>query len=205
VRRKLIVATIGIILAAVGFLFSTIYIVGMVESELQFPYFLLFPSKLVGISGLFLIIYGFQGYSFFLELAWRNNLIALDVIMRENKRIIYHKAFLEDKGRGDELIFAGGISQVEKFITEFSKSKQDVGVLSLENKFILLAQGEKIITTMMVKKKLEHAEYVLNELNKKIEVFFWDYLKNFEFYDKKPFQLEVVKTMEMLIRSIIKL
>jgi hypothetical protein len=204
VRRKLIIASIGLILLWGGVLFSSWNVLDIVLSSYTYPYFILFPTKVVAIAGLFLIIYGFHGYSFFLELEWRQNLISLDIIEKAKNKRIYHKAFLEDEAV-DEMIFAGGIAGIERFIAEFSESKQELGEVSLEDKLILLAQGEKIITTMIVKKKLQHASYVLNEINKKIEVYFWDYLNYHKFYDVMLKESDIFEPMEILIRSIIQM
>ena len=101
--------------------------------------------------------------------------------------------------------FPIGTRIVNKIVGEITKSKKDMDIINLEDKYILIAKGEKIITVLLVKEKnIQHAHYVLSQVTQKFETFFWDYLEQFESYENILSKTEIFKPMEMLIRGILK-
>jgi hypothetical protein len=155
------------------------------------------------VFGIVLIMFGFNGYTFFLEAQWKENLIWLFIIDKTRLKILYNKNFLPEAMENEE-IFAGGIPGIETIIKQFTQSREGIDVIKLENRLILLSHGEKVITALIVKKNIQNADYILKQITKKFEFFFWDYLKYYESYKSILSQAEIFKPMEMLIRTLLK-
>ncbi len=205
IRQKLFLALLGLILVGVGLAFSTYNLNQQIQSV--FPSnvgFFTLSMKFLIIFSVILIIYGFHGYSFFLETEWKSNLISLYIIDKNRNIELYHKDFLESEINREEM-FAGGIAGLAKIVKDFSKSRKEVDIINLGKNNILLAHGETIIATMLVKKELQHAQYFLKTIILKFEAVFYDYLKNYETYQEALSQKEIFQPMEILIRDIIKL
>jgi hypothetical protein len=204
IRKKLWVGVAGFVLMFVGLFFSSIDMVNNLDMIFSNPYFILFPTKLMTIAGSVLIIYAFHGFSFFLEASWQENLISLYIIDKKRQTSLYQKVFLQDDIKSEE-VFVGGLVGIEKIVGEITKATKDMDIINLEDKYILIAKGEKIITAMLVKEKdIQHAYYVLRQITQKFETFFWDYLEQFESYENILSKTEIFKPMEMLIRGILK-
>ncbi|HUX98950.1 MAG TPA: hypothetical protein VMV49_05315 [Candidatus Deferrimicrobium sp.] len=203
IRRKLIIAFIGFICFLVGMVFSSYNLTIYIESVLAYPYLILFPPKIIAIIGLILIFFGFYGYSFFLESAWKQNLISLYIIDKNRMLSLYHKNFLKNHVKSEE-VFVGGIVGIENLIKEFTDSSQNTDIIKLENNLILLGHGEKIITALIVRKPVQNADYILKEITNKFEIFFWDYLKNYNSYESTITKSEMFKPMEFIIRDLLK-
>ncbi|MHA1279584.1 MAG: hypothetical protein ACTSQI_05225 [Candidatus Helarchaeota archaeon] len=184
--------------------FSSINMVTYLETVIAYPYLILFPTKLLIIIGTVLVLFGFYGYSFFLEADWEKNLISLYIIDRKRQGSLYQKVFLPDEIKNEE-VFAGGLIGIGKLMGEITKSDKEMDIINLENKYVLVLKGEKIITALLVKEKnIQHAYYVLKQITTKFERFFWDYLEQYETYKNILSKTEIFKPMEMLIRGIIK-
>lgn len=203
VRQKLIISVPGFVLLGFGLYITTPEILQFIVVTSIFSFITVLLIKMLTIIGIVLVIYGFNGYSFFLESQWRESLISLQIIDKTRVKVLYHKDFLGNPLESGE-IFAGGISGIERLVKQFTSSHEGIDIIKLENKLILLSHGEKIITALIVKKNIQNARYILKEITKKFEFFFWDYLKYYESYNSILSQSEIFRPMEMIIRSLIK-
>jgi len=203
VRQKLIISLPGFILLGSGLYIMTSGILDLMELTSIFFLTIILLLKLLILVGIFLVMYGFNGYPFILESQWKENLISLQIIDKIRLKILFHKNFLENPIKSEE-IFAGGISGIEKLVKQFTDSHEGIDIIKLENRLILLSHGEKIITAMIVKKNIQNAHSILKEITKKFEFFFWDYLKYYESYNSILSQSEIFRPMELLIRQLIK-
>ena len=144
--------------------------------------------------------------AFFLEAEWKQNLITLYIIDKTHKSELYSKNFVEG-GIVQQGVFAGGMAGLVQIIDEFmtsesgSQMKEEVDIINLENIFLLLTSGKKVITALMVKKNIQHAHYFLKTVTSKFEIFFWDILDSQDYLKEK----EIFKPTEMIIQDIIKL
>ncbi|NVM52272.1 MAG: hypothetical protein HWN66_01125 [Candidatus Helarchaeota archaeon] len=203
IRRKLSISLLGFILFGLIINFSTLRVLGLIETSFLYPAFILFPIKLLTIVGISLIFYGFYGYSFFLESQWKENLLELHIIDKERTKCVYHKYFSEERLEHGEL-FAGGLTGIEKLVKEFTDSQEEIDVITLENKLILLSHGTKIISALIVKKNLQNMRFILKTITSRFEFFFWDYLKFYETYESVLARSEIFKPMEMFIHDLVK-
>ena len=202
VRRKLIIASFGFVLIITGLIFSTYNMNIILQSLIVNPAFVQAPAKGLAIFGSILVIYGYYGYSFFFESDWKNNLISLYIIDKTQTKELYHKDFLEGQIERGEML-AGGIAGLAQVIREFTESKKEVDALNLGANFILLAHGSKIITALLVKKNLQHAQYFLKTVTREFEIYYSDFLRYYEEFKDQLSDEEMFKPMELLIRDII--
>ena len=202
-RRKLFITIPGFLLLGFGLYITTPRILEVIEGTLVNASMVILASKFLTVFGIVLIMFGFNGYTFFLEAQWKENLIWLFIIDKTRLKILYSKNFLPEAMENEE-IFAGGIPGIETIIKQFTQSHEGIDVIKLENRLILLSHGEKVITALIVKKNIQNADYILKQITKKFEFFFWDYLKYYESYKSILSQVEIFKTMEMLIRTLLK-
>lgn len=201
VRKKLYLGLAGFILVWIGLIFSSYGILDYVET-LPYSGFILFPSKMIAILGTILIIYGFNGYSFFQEIEWKSNLIALFIIDKTRMRGLYQKVFQAGEIEKGEIL-VGGIAGITKVIGEFTQSSRDVDFINVGNSVIVIGTGEKIVTAIMVKKDNQQVRFSVKKITTKFESYFWDYLKSLETTELTVGDPELSKPMEMLIRDII--
>ena len=202
IRQKLIITIPGFLLLGFGLYLTTPRILDIIEA-MAFSSQLILSSKFLTILGMVLILDGFSGFSFFLETQWQENMISLCIIDKTRMKSVYYKNFKGETGESNE-IFAGGITGIETVIKQFTSSNEEIDVINLGSKLIILSHGEKIIVALVTKKNLPNARHILKELTRKFEFFFWDYLKYYESYNSILTQSEIFKPMEMLIRNLIK-
>ncbi len=201
VRKKLKISLFGIVLLFLGISFSTETRLEWITSIIPNISLVKIIFQLVSVFGIFLFSYGVAGYSFSLELQWQNNLISLYIIDIKSNFCLYNKNYLESEIKSEQ-IFAGGIAGVIKIIKKFTSSHKNLDVIHIENKFILIEFGKNIITAMIIKKNLLNARYILKEITRMFEFYFWDYLENRDLIADKS---EIFKPMEIIMRNLIKL
>jgi len=206
VRRKLSFAFLGLSLIGTALVLSSYTADQILQILFPYPAFIIFPFKILAIFGVFLLIYGFRGYSFFLEAEWKENLVSFYIIEKTQKTELYHKDFAEGEIL-QESVFAGGLAGITKIIDELTSEKKDFGskagfdTINLGKFFIILYSGESIISALLVRKNIQHARYFLQTVTSKFESSFRDLLKASDLSKGK----EIFKITEMLIRDIIKL
>lgn len=203
IRGKLVIALYGFLLIGFGLSITSYGIIGVLKSLESFP-FIYVSSRLLVYFGVILVMHGFNGYSFFLEFQWKENLIALIIIDKEHTRSLYYKDFIEEKLKNEEIL-AGGITGIVKIIKQIIESKKDIDVINFGDKLILLEYGKHIITALLVKKNLQHTRYILRQITSKVEIYFWDYWKSYDSYGASLSPEEIHKPMEIMLRDIIKL
>ena len=91
------------------------------------------------------------------------------------------------------------ISGLVKIFEELSESDKDVDIIRKEDKIILLEHGQKVITTIIIKKNLQNARFFLKELTKKFEQFFLDYYDRWPNYSENFFQSVIQNVVKDLI------
>ncbi len=204
VRKKLKFSIMGLIVSFGSLALSSQHRLEMINALLPFPHVIIFSSKLLAILGLFMIFYGFLGYSFYLESQWKYNLVSIHVMMKTKGITLYQKNYLESEIRREDL-FAGGISGVSKTMQSFTDSKKQLQEIQIGENLILLEFGEYIMTGMIIKRRLLNARYVLREINQKFEQYFWDYLTNYDDYSESYSNAELFKPFELIINELIKI
>ena len=205
VQKKLkFTALPGFILFCISLYFTSPRMLESIETLLIYPAFLVFPLKLVALFGMVLVIYGYYGYSFFLESQWRENLVSLHIIDAKRMASLYSKKFLSEAEIVSKDVFAGGIPGLEALIKEFTDANKEVEQINLEKNLIILSHGEKIITAMIVRKYLQHIKYILKQITQRFEMFYWDYLRFYKYYDAILTPEEMFEPMENIIHEIIK-
>ena len=102
-------------------------------------------------------------------------------------------------------IFNECLAGIVKTIKEFSSSSKEIDLINIGENLILLDYGETILTALLVKKDLQHAKYVIHEITSKFELFFWEYLENYNNYMTSYSKEELFRPIEMVIRNLIKL
>ena len=202
IRRKLIIVICGFLLLGLGLIFTLYSIYIHIEPLELYPY-LIFTSRLIAVLGMALIFVGFYGYSFSFEFQWRESLVSLIIVDKSSNLCLYHKQFLESKQKSEDL-FAEGIPSIVEVIKNFTDSLQEVDVINMGNRLLLLEHGKRIIAAFLVTKNLRQIRYVLKQICTKFEIVFWDYLIQYESYSIMTPQPEIVKPAELLIRSILK-
>jgi hypothetical protein len=203
IRQKLIIVICGFFFNGLGSFFILYSILELIKPLQLFPY-LFFSSRLIAIFGIGLIWFGFYGYSFSMEFQWRDSLISLIIVDKMRNICLYYKNFLASKLKNEQLL-AEGIPGIVDVIKEITDSQMGVDVINMGNRLLLLEHGKKVITALLVKRNLYQLRYALKQISAKFEIFFWDYLIQYESYSAMTSHYELFKPMEILIRSILKL
>lgn len=201
VKTKLQISIIGLIIIFINLFISSKKRLEIIENLSNFSPIVILLTKFITVLGILLFFYGFMGYSFSLESQCRNNLISLHIIDKKRNISIYHKDFLESEIKSENL-FAGGISGIIKVVKEFTGSQKNLEIIHIENKIILIEIGDNIIATLIAKKNLLNARYVLKQIISKFEYYFWDILKDCNVVE---FNEEIFKPMEMIVRNLIRI
>ncbi|MHA1264023.1 MAG: hypothetical protein ACTSRS_02210 [Candidatus Helarchaeota archaeon] len=209
VRRKMIIGLFGFLIVMTGIFLTSSEVLEFIRS-LPTSGFILFFTNISTIGGTVLIIYGFHGYSFFLEADWKSSLIALYIIDKSRTRAIYHKEFI----KGDiqkEGVFAGGIAGIISVVREVLQSPQKekkemraIDTINIGENLILLGSGEKAITALLVKKTVQHANFIIFEIIRRIETFFWDFFSISQISTNIEEDSELHEAIEIMIQDIIK-
>ncbi|MHA1798324.1 MAG: hypothetical protein ACTSVY_07725 [Candidatus Helarchaeota archaeon] len=166
----------------------------------EFPINIVIILKFLIIIGVVFMMFSFNDSVFFLEAQWKNNLISLHVIEKKQGFNLYSKEFLGKEVKNNEL-FSGGISGIVKVIKNFSESDKDVDSIQVEDKFILLEHGRKVIIAMIVRKKILNARIIMKELASKFEYYFADYLMSQADLEISQF----FRPMEKIVNDLIKM
>ncbi|NHI91251.1 MAG: hypothetical protein EAX96_02025 [Candidatus Lokiarchaeota archaeon] len=202
-KVKLWIGLIGICLILVNLIFIN-------KNPFKFTYF--FPDlpvqliiffKILMIFGAVFMIYGFTGYSFFLESYWKDNLIALYLIHKNSGYYLYAKEYLEKEVENDEL-FSGGISGIVKMIMNFSETEKYIDTIQVKNKLILLEYGENMISAMIIKRELLDIRLILKEIVIKFELYFKDNLNKEDLDSDANLRLQKFQPIENVINELIR-
>ncbi len=204
IRQKLKFSVSGFLLFFITLTFSSKLRIEIIEIIFSFANIIIFLSKLIAILAIFFVLYGFTGYSFYLETQWKNNLISIHIIKRKERVSLYNRNFLSSEIQS-EALFAGGITGMVKIVSDFTDSNKTLQEINVEDKLILLEFGKYIITGMIIKKRVLNARYILKEITSKFEFYFREYLENYELFSSSYTQAELFRPMEMVIRNLIKM
>lgn len=206
VRLKLQISFLGFVVLLLSFYFSSLESMNLILNLfiLWFSVVIIMVSKFLMLLGLALIFYGFGGYSFFLELEWKDNLISLYVIDKSRRISLYQKLFLKYDIKHEEM-FAGGITGIMGMIKEFMEAKKDIEEIRLKNNLILMQHGEKIITALLLKKKLKNAPYILGEITSKFALIFGEYLESDSNYELASKDSSIFRPMDLFIKDLLKM
>lgn len=201
IKRKLIVAIIGLILLPIGLSFSSIRIETLFGSYDLYT-IALSISRFVIMLGLILIIVGFSEYSFITESEWKENIVSIYIFDQKTNRILFERNFMKYQIKREDVLSLG-ISGVVKTLENFDRSGKDIDILNMGNNYILFERGGRIFTSMILKKLFLNAQYLLREITSKFEYYFWSYLEAYDFSDTSVNVDEFFRPMNSVINRLL--
>ncbi len=201
IRRKLLISVLGMLDVFVGLVFVKNNQLYLFYSFPEIHPILTITFQFLVITGTFLIIYGFQGYSFSLEFQWKKKIISFLVIDKKQNMSIYHKDFFDRKEVISEDLFSSGLIGITNIIQEFTERDKNVDLIKINENFIILEHGNNIITALIVKKNMAKLRLKLKEINSKFEQYFGGFIE--KFYVDNSIKLISTDLMEKITNKII--
>jgi hypothetical protein len=136
------------------------------------------------ISGLLIGSFGVYGFPAFYEFRWRENLLRLFIINRTNDKAVYTNDFFQVKDKGSKedykKLFSGGITGIDKIISEITNTKEKINKISQADSLILLEYGSdyasQITYALIVREDLKSNRYFLRAIKKQFESFYKEIL-----------------------------
>lgn len=204
IRKKSQITFLGTIILFVGLFINTRSFLERIQIIYIDLTWFLFYSNIIVFIGIFLLIYSFSGYSFMIEIRWRKNLISIHIIDKDRHKSLYFKNFIEAEVKSQDL-FAGGISGLDNLIKRFTDADKSIDIINYKDKKIILDYGVKIISAMIIKRNPQNLRYILNEITKKSESYFWEYLEYYDRYETLLNKSEFLKPLDNMVDEIIKI
>ena len=202
IRKKSQITFLGTIILFVGLFITSKSFLERIEIIYIDITWFLFYSNIVIFIGIFLLIYSFSGYNFMIEIRWRKNLISIHIIDKIRHKSLYFQNFFEAEVKSQDL-FAGGISGLDNLIKRFTDADKSIDIINYKDKKIILDYGEKIISAMIIKRNPQNLRYILNQITKKSESYFWEYLEYYDKYETLLDKSEFLKPLDDMVDEII--
>ncbi|TFG14963.1 MAG: hypothetical protein EU535_02550 [Promethearchaeota archaeon] len=180
------------------------FIGGYIPSQVLFPKYsqlLQIVSAPIFISGLMIVFLGVFRFPAFLEFGWKNSLLNLFIINKNNYNVIYSFNFKEidsanknqieifPKIEKNKLILTSGIIGIEDIVAGITESDYNyVETIKQEDFIILLNHGDNplsfIIYCLIVNSDLKSYTYLLKTIKKEFQRIYKNILNNLsEFKD----------------------
>ncbi|MBD3228936.1 MAG: hypothetical protein GF329_12175 [Candidatus Lokiarchaeota archaeon] len=177
VRKRLIITSIGEFITLTGILIQAeefIYELSVLSQE-----YLKLIAVFIIIFGLLIVFLGIYRFPAFLELNWRNNLIALYVIDSDLKKIHYSYNFLNEDFNLSEveqekrdILFSKGLMGIEDVLVQIAGGRdKKINKIKQEDFVILIKYGDStlsnILFCLLIEKEMDSSEYFLDLIRKR--------------------------------------
>lgn len=142
-------------------------------------------ANTVELFGLTLMTFGVYRLPMLIEFDWKTKMIHL-YIMHKDGLLIFEREF-KKIDVVESTIVGGGITGIITAIKAMTKSKKKMSIIEQGDRNILLEYGEHVTLALMIEEPLEIFTYKLKELLNNFEVFFKDFLSEWDGGDVRMF------------------
>ena len=202
-RKKMSIGLFGIGLFIVSVIFCNDNPYNVITIFLQVPVFgeIIFESLL--LVSCVLMLYAFNGHTFFVTTSWMTNLISIYIIDKKSGQHLFSKDFLEKEVKSDEL-FSGGITGIVQMIKNFFEDDKDINTIQVKNNLFVLEHGKHVISAMIIKRELLDIRLALKDITQTFEHYFKDVLEQEKHENDTKIRLKKFQPTEIIVKNILK-
>jgi hypothetical protein len=187
-RFDIIKLLLGMFLIGIGFLLTSRWAVTAFGLEYRIL------GDILQLIGAILLALFFHSVPTFSEHDWQKKIDYL-LVVHKSGLSIYKKSFQEQLTDIDANLIAGNITTIEMFL-ENTTTRKNLSVIEKNGRIIIIYPGKYIYGVLISREKLKTYQILLSDLIEKIEIVYYQFLKEWKG------NLKMFETVENIVHEV---